>query len=138
MDALEMQRRAAERTQELPGTLLTHPFGEEWDVWKVRGKVFMLQTVLDGEPIVTVKARPADSRELQQAIQSISPGYHMNKKHRITLRAGPGLDAGLLEDLVTESYLLVVENLPKRLRPVDIDTLGGCASSEIFSAEVFR
>ena len=119
MDAPELQQWATERTRELPGAELTHPFGAEWDVWKVRGKVFMLQTVLNGEPIVTLKARPEDSRELQQAIPSITPGYHMNKKHWITLRAGAGLDADLVSDLVTESYLLVVEGLPKHTRPVD-------------------
>ena len=41
----------------------------------------------------------------------------MNKQHWITLHPGGGLDAGLVGDLVTESYLLVVENLPKGHQP---------------------
>jgi predicted DNA-binding protein (MmcQ/YjbR family) len=46
----------------------------------------------------------------------------MDKKHWITLHPGGGIDAGLVDDLVTESYLLVVEGLPKRRRPVDPET----------------
>ena len=55
-----LQRRAAERALELPGSELTHPFGEDWDVYKVRGKIFMLQTAVTAEPIVVLKAAPAD------------------------------------------------------------------------------
>ncbi|SJN13173.1 Uncharacterized protein conserved in bacteria [Leucobacter sp. 7(1)] len=124
MHADELQRRAADRTEELPGSELTHPFGEAWDVWKVQGKVFMLQSEVAGEPIVTLKSAPADSQVLRDAHDDITPGYHMNKRHWITLRPGGSLDAQMVEDLVTESYLLVVEQLPQRLRPVNPDTFG--------------
>ena len=52
MDATDLHRCARERADELPGSGLEHPFGPEWDVYKVRGKVFMLLSVLGGEPIV--------------------------------------------------------------------------------------
>ena len=42
------QQQAAARTNELPGAYLDHPFGPEWDVYKVRGKVFMLQAQVTG------------------------------------------------------------------------------------------
>src|ERR687897_159166 len=109
MDGDAIQRLAAARTQELPGTTLEQPFGPDWDVFKVRGKVFMLQTRVTGEPIVIVKATPADGAVLREAFEEITPGYHMNKRHWITLNPGDGVDAQLVEDLVTESYLLVVE-----------------------------
>lgn len=118
MDGTQLQERAAARTQELPGAELTHPFGEDWDVYKVRGKVFMLQTAVTGEPIVILKAAPADGRSLREAHAEITPGYHMNKRHWITLHPGE-LAADLVDDLVTESYLLVVEKLPVKRRPVD-------------------
>jgi len=126
MDGAELQARAAARAEELPGAGMGHPFGEQWDVWKVRGKVFMLQTGTTGEPIVTLKAAPADGRALCEAFDCITPGYHMNKRHWITLHSGDeALDAQLVEDLVTESYLLVVEkSLPKAQWPVDPRTFG--------------
>lgn len=119
MDAAALTARAAARTQELPGSELTHPFGPDVDVYKVRGKVFMLVMDVRGEEMVTVKADPSDVLTLVEAFAEITPGYHMSKKHWVTLQAGDGLDEQLIEDLVTESYLLVVEKLPKAQRPVD-------------------
>ena len=42
----------------------------------------------------------------------------MNKKHWISLSPGEDITAELVDELVTESYLLVVEKLPKLIRPV--------------------
>jgi predicted DNA-binding protein (MmcQ/YjbR family) len=120
----DLQNRATERAGELPAAELTHPFGEGWDVYKVRDRVFMLQTEVRGEAVVTLKAAPEDGRRLRAEFDDIMPGYHMNKKHWITLRPGGGLDASLVDDLVTESYLLVVEKLARRQRPVDPATFG--------------
>jgi len=130
VDGATIQHLAAARTAELPGSGLEHPFGPDWDVFKVRGKVFMLHTCVTGEPIVIVKAAPADAAVLREAFSAITPGYHMNKRHWITLNPGDGIDAQLVEDLVTESYLLVVErSLPRAQRPVDPDTFGQAAPS---------
>lgn len=82
MDGRALQRRASERAKQLPGSYLDHPFGDEWDVHKVRGKVFMLQTELDGEPVITVKAHPDDALALRSTHASIAVGYHMNKAGR--------------------------------------------------------
>ncbi|MCC3271736.1 MmcQ/YjbR family DNA-binding protein [Arthrobacter zhangbolii] len=116
--------RAAARTEELPGAGLVHPFGPDWEVFKVRGKVFMLLTETTGTPMVILKAAPDDGRTLQEAYEHVTPGYHMNKKHWITLTPGRDIDAGLVDDLVTESYLLVVEKLPRDIRPVDPGRFG--------------
>lgn len=124
MQGAELQERAASRTEELPGAELTYPFGEDWKVWKVHGKVFMLQTHVTGEPIVILKASPADGKALREAHTDITAGYHMNKRHWITLHPGGAVDFQLVDDLVTESYLLVVEKLPKRQQPVDPATFG--------------
>lgn len=125
MEGKALQQRAADRTQELPGAELTHPFGPDWEVYKVRGKVFMLQTDITGEPIVVLKARPADGKSLREAHEDITLGYHMNKQHWITLHPDGDLDDQSVDDLVTESYLLVIEhNLPQAERPVDPQTFG--------------
>jgi predicted DNA-binding protein (MmcQ/YjbR family) len=124
LDGKKLQERASARTQELPGAELTHSFGEEWDVYKVRGKVFMLQTAVTGEPIVIIKAAPSDGRALRKAYEDITPGYHMNKQHWITLHPDGDLDAQFVDDLVTESDLLIVENLPRNEQPVDPETFG--------------
>jgi predicted DNA-binding protein (MmcQ/YjbR family) len=113
-----VQRLAAERAAALPGTVLDHPFGPQWDVQKVHGKVYMLITEVTGEPTVILKTAPNESVALREQYADITPGYHMNKKHWITLHGG-ALDRCLIEELATDSYRLVVEGLPKAQRPVD-------------------
>jgi predicted DNA-binding protein (MmcQ/YjbR family) len=120
----KLQEQARARAQELPGAGLEHPFGPEWEVFKVRDKVFMLLTEVTGEPIVIVKAAPEDGKALREQHETITPGYHMNKQHWITLHPGGDLRKQLVDDLVTESYLLVVEGLPHAKRPVDPATFG--------------
>lgn len=124
MNGDALQKRAAARADELPGAQLTHPFGPEWDVWKVRDKVFMLHTSATGEAMVTLKAAPLDAEALRQTFPDITAGYHMNKKHWISVHPDGNIEPDLVDELVTESYRLVVENLPKRLRPVDPQTFG--------------
>jgi len=119
MNGEELQEHARARVQELPGADLEHPFGAGWDVYKVRNKVFMLLTDVTGQPIVILKTNPEDSKALQEQHADITPGYHMNKKHWITLHPSGDLQKQMIDDLVTESYLLVVENLPHAKRPVD-------------------
>ena len=116
---MSVQERSATRAERLPGAERTHQSTGDWEVWKVGGKVFMLQTAMPGEPVVILKADPDHAVLLREAHTEITPGYHMDKKHWITLHPGGGIDAGLVDDLVTESYLLVVEGLSRRQRPVD-------------------
>jgi predicted DNA-binding protein (MmcQ/YjbR family) len=124
MDGEQLQEHAQARAQELPGADLEHPFEPGWDVYKVRDKVFMLLTEITREPIVIVKAVPEEGKALREQHEDITPGYHMNKQHWITLHPGGNLQKQLVEDLVTESYLLVRENLPRAERPVNPATFG--------------
>lgn len=119
MDGHQLFEVAAARAAELPSTSVGMPFGPDWDVWKVRGKVFMLQTEVTGVEMVTLKAAPSDGIALREMYADVSPGYHMNKRHWISLTPGPSLDEELLRELVTESYLLVVEKLPRSQWPID-------------------
>ncbi|WAC57172.1 hypothetical protein [Gordonia sp. SL306] len=48
----------------------------------------------------------------------------MNKTHWITLHPGGGLSTPSIDDLVTDSYLLVVANLPWAKGPADPGTFG--------------
>lgn len=124
MDGPTLQKTAADCAEELPGAQLEHPFGPDWEVFKVRGKVFMLMTGVPGRPVVILKADPGEAHALQEHNSHITPGYHMNKKHWITLEGGDGIGKELVRELVTDSYLLVVAHLPKAQQPVDPHTYG--------------
>lgn len=123
MDSTRLIAVATERAEELPGAERENPFGPEWDVYKVRGRVFLL-VLLDDTGRVTLKSHPDDAVALREAFSDIVPGYHMNKKHWITLQPGDSLEHDLVSELVTESYRLVVERLPRAKRPVDPATFG--------------
>ncbi|MER5633219.1 MmcQ/YjbR family DNA-binding protein [Streptomyces nitrosporeus] len=122
---MTLHRTAADCARELPGAELEHPFGDDWEVFKVRGKVFMLMTEVPGRPVVILKSEPGEALALREHNSHITPGYHMNKKHWITLEDGDGVDESLVRELVTESYRLVVAHLPKAEQPVDPHSYAG-------------
>lgn len=73
-------------------------------MFKARDKVFMLLTETTGEPIAILEATPQDGKALWEQHEDITPGYHMNKQHWITLHPDGKLPKRLVEDLVHDSY----------------------------------
>lgn len=147
MEGTKLQDAAREMADELPGSAMSHAFGPEYEVYKVRGKVFMLMTDVPGKPVVVLKTDPEESQALRQSHRDITPGYHMNKKHWITLEPderrgkasgktqddddgktqdndGDALDRETVRELVADSYRLVVAGLPRAERPVDPKSFG--------------
>lgn len=124
MDAQELQKIADDCTVDLPGSELEHRLDPEWDLYKVRGKVFMLMTDMPGRPVVILKADPDNAAALREQHADITPGYHMNKRHWITVEGGGTIDEKLVKELVTDSYRLVVGGLPKSEQPLDPRTSG--------------
>ncbi|MEU2931025.1 MmcQ/YjbR family DNA-binding protein [Streptomyces sp. NPDC007251] len=122
MDGQELQKIARDHTAELPGTDQEHRFDPDWELHKVGGKVFMLMTDMPGHPVVILKADPDDATALRQKYADITPGYHMNKRHWITMEGGDTIDDKLVKELVTDSYRLVVGALPKSKQPADPHT----------------
>ncbi|MFI7481453.1 MmcQ/YjbR family DNA-binding protein [Kocuria sp. M1R5S2] len=118
MDGTRLQDVAMETAGALRAVTRTFPFGPEHDVFKVAGRVFLVVTELRGTPIVTMKCEPPHAEALRQEFGTITPGYHMNKKHWISVAAGPGITAELVEELVLNAYELVVEGMPAARRPV--------------------
>ncbi len=100
----------------LPGAVLTFPFGEDTAVYKVGGKVFAL-TGVDRATSINLKAEPPDVTGLVETYEAIERGFHMNKKHWITVQIDGSLPDGLLEELIEDSYDLIVDKLPARDRP---------------------
>lgn len=121
MDGQTLHAWAKRFALELPFTEHCWPFGPQYDVFKVGGKIFMLFTEHHCRPVVNLKSDPQKSLVNQQIYPSIAPGYHMNKKHRISVYAGEDITVSLLNDLINDSWNLVVDGLPKReqlrLRP---------------------
>ena len=65
----------------LPETTEDMPFGEDFLVFRICGKLFAL-VKLDDIPLrVNLKCNPVLALELRAEYPEVIPGYHMNKKH---------------------------------------------------------
>lgn len=124
MHGRELQTCAAARSRELPPSTLEFPFGADFNESKVRGTMSMFHAAVDGEPQVILTALPFDSMSLRAAHADVTPGYHMNKQHWISRHPGGTPTADMVDELVTESYRLVVAGLPKDPQPVEPETFG--------------
>ncbi|WIB62780.1 MmcQ/YjbR family DNA-binding protein [Curtobacterium sp. MCBD17_040] len=119
MDGPGLHATALRVAAGLPAVTQGQPFGEGAEVFKVVGKVFAIVSELRGTPIVSLKCRPPHAAALVRDHPEITPGYHLNKQHWITVAPGAGVDEVLVEDLVGNSYDLVVVGLPRHRRPLD-------------------
>ncbi|MDQ0639938.1 putative DNA-binding protein (MmcQ/YjbR family) [Pedobacter sp. W3I1] len=61
----------------------------------------------------TLKCDPEESKILQDKYQGITPGYHMNKKHWISVHFNKDVPDKLIKTLLKKSYELVVASLTK-------------------------
>jgi predicted DNA-binding protein (MmcQ/YjbR family) len=125
VDEQELMAWADEIALQCPGAELEHPFGPETDVYKVRGKMFLMRLELRGQWMLNLKVEPQDGQALRDEYAEITPGYHMNKRHWVSVRAGEALSRRFVRELVVDSYRLVLEKLPRGVRPVDPETYGG-------------
>ena len=76
------------------------------------GKMFALAN-LDTFESINLKCDPEKGVELREQYSSILPGYHMNKKHWITVIMDGSLADKFTFGLIDDSYQLVVNSLTK-------------------------
>ena len=93
------------------------PFDEDTLVFRVGGKLFLLTNFSDWEnatPKCNIKALPEDVLEYNANYTFVHPGYHMNKKHWITVELEDTKNWKLIKTWITNSYLLVYNGLTKK------------------------
>lgn len=114
----ELENAWAQLCLSMPCAYADYPFGPESTVFKVagrdpcKGKMFGLIMHLNGELVLNLKCEPALADQQRSEHPQITPGYHMNKKHWNSVRAG--LDPNLMRELIEDSYDLVVDGMPRR------------------------
>jgi predicted DNA-binding protein (MmcQ/YjbR family) len=94
----------------------TYPFDQETMVIKVVGKMFALVGTTSRPLTLSLKCDPAHGEMLRDEFPAIKHGYHLDKRHWITLTLDGSLEPGLVQSLIDESYRLVVKGLPKAAR----------------------
>lgn len=79
-------------------------------------------TDLDSFESVNLKCDPEKAVQLREEFSSVLPGYHMNKKHWNTVLMDSDVTDRLVKEWIDDSYLLVVDSLPKKMRQ-ELDVL---------------
>ena len=92
---------------ELPNAEETFPFGPETSVFKVGGKMFALARLGRRPLTVSVKCEPELGAQLRGTYDEIEPGYHLNKRHWLTVTLGGAAGDDLVRELLAGSYDLV-------------------------------
>jgi len=92
----------------LPGAIETFSFGPGCSVFKAaNGKMFAV-SVTSSEPLdVSVKCDPDRAADLRRRYDAIVEGYHLNKRHWITVTANADVPDAMLRELIEDSYDLV-------------------------------
>ena len=98
------------------GSVEEYPFGPGAAVYKVGGKIFAIVAV-DSDPLsISLKCDPMEAEALRAEYPSITPGYHLNKRHWNTVTLEGSVPSELVEDMIDASYDLIVASLPKAER----------------------
>ena len=99
-----------------PAVTSDFPFGLDTRVFRVGNKIFVLMS-WDQEPIrISLKAEPTDAVILRQTYPTVTPGYHLNKRHWNTLVCDGSVPDDEVRHMIDESYRLVLAGLPKDIR----------------------
>jgi predicted DNA-binding protein (MmcQ/YjbR family) len=98
----------------LTGAREEFPFSLQVSVFKTTGKIFAL-SALSEEPLrVSVKCDPDLGAQLRLTYPSIVPGYHLNKRHWLTITIDDSIPERLVVDLVEGSHELVAAARKRR------------------------
>jgi predicted DNA-binding protein (MmcQ/YjbR family) len=95
-----------------PGSAEDYPFGDEVAVFKVAGKMFALVSLGPAPGSVSLKCDPG----LRGRYAAITPGYHLNKRHWITVTLDGSVPEEEVLELVDHSYDLVLTGLTRTQR----------------------
>jgi predicted DNA-binding protein (MmcQ/YjbR family) len=79
------------------------------------GKMFTATDIEEFESI-NLKCDPEIGTLLREQYPSVLPGYHMNKKHWITVLMDGSISDKLVKGWIDASYELVVASLSRRIR----------------------
>lgn len=97
------------------GVSESFPFDDTTLVFKVMGKMFALLNTQYPHS-ANLKCLPDNCLKIREKYPDVMPGYHMNKKHWLTVPFDALMDDKTILNWVDESYRLIVSSLTKKLQ----------------------
>jgi predicted DNA-binding protein (MmcQ/YjbR family) len=82
----------------------------------VGGKMFALSSLRSRPLQVSLKCDPELAEGLRLTHAAIQPGYHLNKRHWITITLDGSVPDETVFELLEDSYDLVIAGLPAKQR----------------------
>ena len=98
------------------GAYKDFPFGEDVAVFKVMKKMFALVSIYAEPLTISLKCDPYDAETLREMFVAVKPGYYLNKKHWNTITLDNTVPEEMIEEMIQNSYDLVVKGLTKAQR----------------------
>lgn len=92
----------------------TEPQYQNLSTFTVEDKWFCLLN--NTNEFIDIKCAPTDIPKLQEKFSGVFPAWHMDKKHWIGVRLHSDLTDAEIEQLIKNSFDLVVQGLPKKER----------------------
>jgi predicted DNA-binding protein (MmcQ/YjbR family) len=99
-----------------PGCTEGYPFGPGALVMKVGEKIFAILYEDADTATVSLKCQPEIAVVLRESYEAVLPGYHLNKRHWNTVTLDATVPAEQILEWVDDSYDLVLDSLPRRIR----------------------
>lgn len=99
-----------------PSAEAGYPFGPGPRVYKIGGKVFAILVESEAGLRLTLKCEPHFSEAMRATYAAITPGYHTNKRHWITIMQDAALPDAEILKLIDHAYDRVRAGLPKKTR----------------------
>lgn len=98
------------------GAVEDFPFGPDVLSIKVASKMFALISDRGNKINISLKCDPFLAQDLRERYPSITPGYHLNKKHWNTIVVDDSIPNNEIHWMIDHSYDLVVKSLTKAER----------------------
>lgn len=93
------------------------PFDESTLVFKLNNKIFALLSLkVERSNSCNLKCDPERAIALRSEFNSVTPGYHMNKKHWNTIRFNEEVNDQMIFELVDHSYELIFKSFSKKVQ----------------------
>lgn len=92
------------------------PYGPDCLAFEIGGKQFCLIDLTGKWQFYNIKADPEYSIELRGRYNSIRPGFHMNKRHWISIDFIGDLPEYLHKELIAHAYQQTLKGLPKKVQ----------------------
>lgn len=101
--------------EKMPFGKATSPYDRNLLVFYVRDKWFCFVNI-EVFDFCTLKCNPQQIADLQDRYEGIKPGYHMNKKHWISVYFDKDLPDPAIQELVKQAYERIIASFSKKGR----------------------